>query len=229
MAVLFLAYNEVETIKEECLLMQRMLSKNGWLVKVYVAEGGSNDGTTELLFEMENEGIVKHIKSEERTGYRDALILGLSATTEPIVLQLDSGLKFVASDLELMVNAYANQAMLIGRRVHRKDSLIRRFLTWSYNTCIRMLFPQVAVHDADCGARIYDGEYVREIIAEDLFFPELVSSEIAIRLSSSGKKVEEFPIRYLGRSGSSRSFSSFKLASTALSGFVRLLRLRREI
>ena len=227
--MLFLAYNEVKTIKEECLSIQRMLSKNGWLVKIYVAEGGSNDGTTELLFKMESDKIVKHLKSEERTGYRDALILGLSVITEPTVLHLDSGLKFVVSDVESMVNAYANQAILIGRRVHREDSRMRRFLTWSYNACIRMLFPKVTVHDADCGARIYDGESVREIIAEDLVFPELVSSEITIRLSSSGKKVEEFPIRYLGRSGRSRSFSSFKLASTSLLGFGRLLILRREI
>ena len=206
-----------------------MLSKNGWLVKIYVAEGGSNDGTTELLFEMEREGIIKHLKSEERTGYRDALIHGLSATTEPTVLQLDSGLKFVVSDVESMVNAYANQAILIGRRVHRKDSRIRRLLTWSYNVCIRKLFPKVTVHDADCGARIYDGERVRKVIAEVLLFPELVSSEITIRLSSRGEKVEVFPIRYLGRLGKSRSFSSFKLIHTSLSGFGRLLRLRREI
>jgi hypothetical protein len=86
------------------------------------------------------------------------------------------------SDVLDLVNGNSVADMILGYRVDRSDAASRRIFTWVYNKLIRILFPKVSVHDADVGLRLYRKEVVSQILKQDLFFSELLSSEITIIL-----------------------------------------------
>lgn len=227
--VVLLAYNERETIQEEVSEINELLINKGWQPNLFVVEDGSKDGTSQLLTELSDRGILNHISSEKRRGYREALLSGLKASRSEIILCIDGGRKFIVSDLVNLLEVANDSDLVLGYRSIRSDSNLRKLFTYFYNLLIRLLFMKVKVRDADTGIRLYSRGALLEILKMRLLFPELVSSEITIRSIYAGLEVKEIPVSYRGRQGVSRALPPRKLLKVIPTSILRLIRLRTEI
>ena len=217
----------METLVDEVAAWLEICSKLGG--KLIVAEDGSTDGSSEYLSNLSNRGVLIHCTSAKRRGYKGAFLEGLKLTKSEKVVFVDTGLKFKFNEIEKMITAEFNTDFVIGRRMVRHDSIVRRITTRVYNFMIARLFSLDGRQDLDSGLRIYNRRSIEFINSRDFTFPELISSEISLRLIFSGFNYQYFDVQYFDRLGSSKSFSFRHLMRTSFASFSRLNELRREL
>jgi glycosyltransferase involved in cell wall biosynthesis len=225
--VLLLAFNEIDTLPDEIEMWKSICLKKGG--KIIVSEDGSNDGTAEYLSDLHDRKEILHCTANFRRGYKKAFLDGMRSTTAPRVIFADTGSKFSFPDILSAIDKDANVDVLIGNRRIRHDGYVRRVLTIFYNLFAASLFGRKIARDLDSGFRIYSGRARDYIKSNEFRFPELVSSEINIRLFNAGFSVDYVDMEYFDRETSSRSFSYSKLVRTSLASFGRLIRLKVEL
>lgn len=95
--------------------------------EVIVVNDGSTDGTAEVLRDLERTFdrliVVTH---EENKGYGAALCTGFDRATKEFVAFMDSDGQFHAEDFDRLIPHLSKYDVVIGRRRHRADPLMRK-------------------------------------------------------------------------------------------------------
>lgn len=228
-SLVMLAFNEATTIEKEIREYQEKVISRLPGSEIIVAEDGSSDGTTEILTRLEMEGLIRHLTSPVRKGYRKALLDAVSSTRNPYVFFTDTGLKQDPEDFWKLYEVRQDNDLVIGLRSDRNDQFHRRLFTWGYNAFIRILFKAPQVNDCDSGFRLFNRRVVQEVFQSGkLFFKELPSSEIVLRTLHQALRYREIPVKYFQREGVSRGLPPGKIPKVILSSIRNLLKLRYE-
>ena len=103
-----------------------LCSENNVINRVYVIEDGSTDGTSEKLKELSDKYNLSLSQSEERRGYSNALIEGLSISKSEYIFFSDLGGKFDWSEVNNLIGKLPDNDLVIGVRKHRNDQKYRR-------------------------------------------------------------------------------------------------------
>ena len=92
--LVFNAFNEIESIEKDLNLIFSLSNENKLVDKIFVIEDGSTDGTSEKLRELSEVYNLNLSQSEQRRGYSNALIKGLSISNSEYIFFSDLGGKF---------------------------------------------------------------------------------------------------------------------------------------
>jgi len=227
--VVLVAYNEADTIETEVDLWHEYVLSQQPGGALIVAEDGSTDGTSEILQRLQGLGKLVHDHSTSRRGYRGALISAMRHTSAPHVVFADTGFKQDVRNFWAIWPYRYEAALVVGRKVLRKDPLYRRVLTLGYNAVLRGYFGVRGLHDADSGFRVYSRQAIDTAFGHDLVFRELVGSEVSLRVISAGLPYLEIPIAYQGREGESRGLPLAKIPEKVLGVLLAFPKLRTEL
>lgn len=95
-------------------------------MQLIVCEDGSQDNTKEVLRALSQQIPMKLILSKQRKGYSRAVIDGMRVMDAPYLLCLDSDGQCDPKDFWKFWDARTEGAIILGWRVNRADTFLRR-------------------------------------------------------------------------------------------------------
>ena len=198
LSVVIPAYNECQTIEE---LLQRVID-SPFDKEILVVDDGSNDGTRELLQELDGQCDVRVLLHEVNQGKGAALATGFRAATGDVVLIQDADLEYDPEDYSVLLRPIEDGKadVVFGSRflggTHRchlfSHYLGNRFLTFVSNA-----FTNLNLTDMETCYKVFRAEVARKITIQSKRFG--VEPELTAKVAKMKCRVYEVPVSYYGR------------------------------
>ncbi len=189
--------------------------------EIIVVNDGSTDKTREIADTLsttrKNLSVIHHAENE---GYGKSLKDGFRASKYKYLFFTDSDKQFSIENLDIFLPFMKEGKvdMVIGYRIDRKDSPLRKFLAYCFNSMVRVLF-SIEYRDIDCAFKLFkkkDFETLAVTSDDFLFNTELLAKAQIKKLEIVQVGVEHYP-RYGGKSTVSGKCYPSNLAKTLLS------------
>jgi glycosyltransferase involved in cell wall biosynthesis len=192
--------------------------------EVIVVDDGSTDATAERAAAFaavdEHVRLVVHVVNR---GYGDALRSGLAAARMPWIFLTDADLQFDLRELERFVPLAADADLLVGRRAHRRDPLVRRVNACLWNRLMRSLFA-MPLRDVDCAFKLVRASALDGI--ELRSHGAMISTELVVKLLARGARLHERDVRHRPRVAGEQSGANLRVV---LRAFRELAAMRGEL
>ena len=207
LSVVIPCLDEAKTIAECVRRAGDALRTSGVAGEVIVVDNGSQDGSDELAA-----AAGARVVHEPRRGYGSAYLAGFGAARGAYILMADADLTYDFSDLSRFLERLQDGAeMVIGDRM---DNIRPGAMPWLHRyvgnpvlSGVLNVFFRTGVRDAHCGMRAVRRDLLPTL---DLRTTGMeFASEMVIRASKTGTRIEQIPIEYHPRSGESK-LSSFR-------------------
>ena len=197
LSVVLPAYNEVGNIRFSVVTAHAILTELVREFEIIVVNDGSTDGTEREVEDLQarfpNLRLIRKARNE---GYGFALRDGFAAATLPHVFFTDADRQFDMVSLKDLLPHVGRNDIVVGYRLHRQDTLLRRFLSNGYNVVVRMLFA-LDVRDVDCAFKIFRRSVFDEIRIESPRF--FVNTEILAKARRLGMRIHQVGVPHLPR------------------------------
>jgi glycosyltransferase involved in cell wall biosynthesis len=161
---------------------------------VYV-DDGSTDGTfaalTRLHAATDN---VRVVRLRRNFGKAAALAAGFAHARGDVIVTLDGDLQDDPMEIpRLLLKLDEGFDLVSGWKAHRRDPLVRRFLSRVFNTLVGWM-TGVRLHDVNCGLKAYRAEVVRGL----RLYGEL-HRFIPVLAHHRGYRIAELPVNHRAR------------------------------
>jgi len=160
-----------------------------------VCEDGSRDNTQEILQGLAQDLPLRLNMSPARKGYSKAVREGMQMLQADYLLCLDSDGQCDPKDFWKFWALRSDYDLIIGWRVHRSDTLLRRtFSRFFYRIYQAVL--RTPVHDPSCPFVLVKRPVVQAIVGELGTMKEGFWWEFVARLYRRGYKIKELPVHH---------------------------------
>jgi dolichol-phosphate mannosyltransferase len=206
--VLLPVHNEAETIEATIREIHDELSR-GVRMRFIICEDGSKDATREVLSRLAAELPMKLTLSESRKGYSRAVRDGMAALEAPYLLCLDSDGQCDPRDFWKAWEARRDADVVIGWRLERADSRLRRLLSRTFFRLYQCFF-HVPVHDPSC-PYVLAPRHVIELVGPTV--AEMQQGfwwEFVARIYRRGFSIKEVPVHHRERAGGTTQVYRFR-------------------
>jgi glycosyltransferase involved in cell wall biosynthesis len=196
-SVVLPAHNEAEIISDVVRLYYNKICRRLQSMLV-VAEDGSTDGTSEILFCLKREVPMVLLSDHNRKGYARGVADALRRCSSDWVFFSDSDGQYDVSDFWRLWERRDGYDMIIGRKMRRSEGLHRTVLAKGFHALVNGLFG-LNLHDADCGFRLIRREVIQSVLDEVRFLKYSFWAEFTIRACLKGFRVCEVSIKHNAR------------------------------
>lgn len=180
-------------------------------IRFLVCEDGSTDGTPEILRRLAESLPMNLILSGQRKGYSRAVKDGMKALRAPYLLCLDSDGQCDPADFVRLWSLRSTADMLLGWRVNRADSLLRKCMSRAFYLIYQILF-DVPVHDPSCPYVLVRKNVVHEVLDQLGAMQQGLWWEFVARVHRQGFSILEVPVNHrLRSSGTTQVYKLRKL------------------
>jgi glycosyltransferase involved in cell wall biosynthesis len=195
--------------------------------ELIVAEDGSTDDTKAVLERLEKELSIRLFTSDEAKGYQKAVIDAVSQAEKEWVFVVDSDYQFAAIDFWRLEPLRDRYDVILGMKAPRNDPWYRVWLSWGYNSLLRLFFG-VPYRDMDTGFRLIRREALRKLIPE-IRHMTFFTAEFVVRAHYADYKIVEVPVPHYERKiGATTIFFISSLFGICLRQFLGVLSMKRE-
>lgn len=210
-SVVFPVYNERENLIKLHQETEEVLGKNfeEW-EEIYV-DDGSEDGSYEVLKELnENGENVKILKLSRNFGQSAALSAGFDYAKGDIIVSMDSDLQNDPKDIpKLIEKLKEGYDCVSGWRKERKDPVTKRFPSWVQTKLAKKTGPKI--QDFGCTLKAYRKEAVKDI---NIYGEE--HRYIPAKLHKKGYQVTEIPVNHRSREKGETKYGFMRLPKGVL-------------
>lgn len=225
--ILLPIHNEAESIAATIQEMYEQISPLA-RVEFILCEDGSRDNTKEVLREVAGRIPAKLLLSDERKGYSRAVRDGMAAADAPYLLCLDSDGQCDPKDFAEFWRQRQAADVLIGWRVRRADTLLRKVMSRTFFTVWRGLY-RVPIHDPSCPFMLARNEIIRNIGGRMGSMREGFWWEFTARVSRAGYTIHEIPVHHRSRAaGVTQVYHLKKLPRIGYQHFRALFQILRD-
>jgi glycosyltransferase involved in cell wall biosynthesis len=197
LSVVLPAYNEEQIIARTVSDILDIF--NMWMkdFEVIVVNDGSTDQTASIVAAMsENNPHVHLITHPINQGYGAALVSGFAAATKERTFFMDSDGQFDIRDLATFFPFVAAYDAVIGYRIDRQDTWVRKLNAWGWKQVIRFVL-NVHVRDIDCAFKLIPTEFLHTYPLETR--GAMINAELLYKLKQAGCTYKEVGVRHLPR------------------------------
>lgn len=199
LSVIMPAHNEEVAIAETVQAVLAAVSKWTQDFEIIVVNDGSGDRTRAILEELAaHEPCLRVIHHEVNQGYGAALVSGFMAITKELAFFMDSDGQFDICDLERFFPLIGRYDAVLGYRVNRQDTWLRKFNAWGWNMLVRLVF-KLRVRDMDCAFKLYRAKFFFEHQLETR--GAMINAEILYKFTRAGYSYTQMGVRHLPRRG----------------------------
>lgn len=230
-AAMFLpAWNEGLNLPDVVEEAVSCLGARGHPFKVIIVDDGSTDNTVEVFGQLERiyGEVVALVRHERNLGYGAALRTGLRealGTGHEWIGFCDADGQFSPHDICKMINeAVTRQVdLVIGCRVKRADSLLRRLMGRGWHLLSRIVLGYEA-KDVDCGFKVFRRDALLVLEPRLLGDHATISPEILTWAKRLGHRVVEFDVQHRPRANGEQSGANLTVIFSSVIGLFRLRR-----
>lgn len=199
LSVVMPAHNEETVIATTAQSVIDALEGWGLDFEVIVVNDGSKDGTAAILGEMATrEPRLRLINHEVNQGYGAALVSGFEAIGKELVFFMDSDGQFEISDLEQFFPLIEQYDAVLGYRIDRQDTWVRKLNAWGWKLLVRLFFG-LRVRDVDCAFKLYPATFFHRHHLETR--GAMINTEILYKFARAGYRYTQLGVRHLPRRG----------------------------
>ncbi|MBF0494276.1 MAG: glycosyltransferase family 2 protein [Candidatus Omnitrophica bacterium] len=193
-------YNEEANIEKAILRLKNMSEKLTSDYEIVVVDDASTDGSKKIVERLASkDSRIKLFCLAKNTKFGGAFAEGFSRSTKDVIVYMDSDLPVSNDDIEASFPMiYENDVVTGYSKVKKGDTLLRKFISQSYNLMVRILYG-LNVRDINSGYKI-----VRREIVKDLKFHSrspFIDVEIFIHVKKKKGKVCQYPLIFESRKG----------------------------
>src|SRR2546423_9661773 len=214
------ALNEAESLDRVLPELKKALAALGPTSEIIVVDGGSRDGTQEIVRKHE----VRFI-SQTRPGFGGAYRAGFEQARGEYVLTLDADGSHDPAFVKDLWGARGEGAVVIASRCVEGGAADMPGWRLALSRILNTTFGRglsLPVHDLSSGFRLYRRAVLRELVLKATDFDVL--EEILIRALAAGYHVVEVPFRYRARLAGRSHARLFKFAVSYLRTFMAMWR-----
>lgn len=192
------AFNEEKNIENTILSTFEFLNNKFKDFEIIIVDDGSTDLTAGIVQELsaKNQNIILK-QHDTNYGYGQALKTGFDTSSKQYIFLMDSDGQFDISDLDKFIPYINGSTIVIGYRLDRADSKIRKLNTSLYHLYLKIIFG-LGVKDIDCAFKIFPRDAylkIRPIQSEGAFF----SAELLMKFIREGYTIKEIPVNHYPR------------------------------
>ena len=201
LSVILPAHNEEEAIAGTVHEVVDVLAAWTWVheYEVIVIDDGSWDQTGAILDTIAAANpSVRIIHHTANQGYGAALVSGFEAATKDLVFFMDSDGQFDIHDLEGFFPLLQEYDAVLGYRVNRQDTWMRKLNAWGWKILVGMVFG-IYVRDVDCAFKLYRGDFFRGHRLETR--GAMINTEILYKFTRAGYTYTQVGVHHLPRRG----------------------------
>jgi glycosyltransferase involved in cell wall biosynthesis len=213
MSVFVLAHNEEDSIERVISGFRTALPQLTDDYEIIVVNDGSSDQTGPIVEDMAAaDRHIRVVHHPVNKGYGAAVISGINAASKPYVLLSDGDGQFDPADAVRLAAKVADYDVVVGRRIHRADSLIRRFNGQAWSILMRLLFG-LKITDVDCGFKLFRREALNDLELEAK--GAMITTELMAKLAGRGWQITEVGVHHLPRLAGAQSGNSLRVIGRA--------------
>ena len=198
LSIILPAYNEEMVIAETVRSVLDTFMRWELDFEVIVVNDGSKDRTQAIIEEIT--AIDSHVILLNHTineGYGAALISGFLASTKDMIFFMDSDGQFDIHELERFFPKLQAYDAVLGYRIDRQDTWIRKVNACGWKLLIEMAF-DIHVRDIDCAFKLYPANFLLEQKLETR--GAMINTEILYKFTRAGYTYTQVGVRHLPRS-----------------------------
>ena len=167
--------------------------------EVIVVNDGSKDRTRGIVEEIAaSDQHVRLINHPVNQGYGAALVSGFEAITKDLVFFMDSDGQFDIADLERFFAFIDEYDAVLGYRIDRQDTWVRKLNAWGWKMLVRLVFG-LRVRDIDCAFKLYRAKFFHEHRLETR--GAMINTEILYKFTREGYTYTQLGVHHLPRRG----------------------------
>lgn len=217
----FPAYNEEANVEPLALALDQTLSEIAVEHEVIIVNDGSRDRTREIADRLAAaHPNIRAVHHEVNRGYGGAIKTGLKEARLDWLFFTDGDRQFDVSEIRLLTPYTDRFDMIVGYRINRRDSAIRRLNAFSWGTLVRFLFKLHGVRDIDCAFKLFR----RAIVDQNPFEAEgaMISTELLARAVKAGYRIHEVGVHHYPRTAGKQTGANPKVILRAFKELFRL-------
>jgi glycosyltransferase involved in cell wall biosynthesis len=225
LSIILLAYNEQESIKKDIIYLNKYIKSKIKMCEIIIVEDFSSDNTYKILKNISKKISIKILRGSKRLGYRNSLVKGIKSSKYENIFFTESGRKYNFSEFANFSSDYNSRLIFSGYRSPRKDQLSRRFLTYSMNLFVRIMFG-TKTYDLDSGYKLLSKKKFFHYYIKKQKYKDFGSCLMLIKMCLNKEKIIEKKISYNQRIDKSKQFNSFKIIKKSIYLAVQLIKLK---
>lgn len=221
------AYNEADNIRGTLESAVSVLPHLVQDFELVVTNDGSTDDTAAVVNEFSNEceHAVKLVNHPQNRGYGAAVATAMRAATGDLVMLMDSDGQFSLLDLPQFLAAIQNHDVVVGYRVGRADSFIRKLNAALWTKFISVLL-KVPNRDLDCAFKVFRRSDLEQIKMDSN--GASINAEIMTQCAAKGLSICELPVRHYPCYFGEQTGANLRVILKAFRELPRLLRTRKR-
>lgn len=199
-SILIPVYNEVSIIEQVVTTYIEMLDSLPLGSVIEIEDGGSSDGTVEILKSLSKTSPkVKITYKDNKDGFKNAVIRLIDYSTNPLIFISDSDGQYDPKDLFKILEKYDEQIFFYkGVKYQRSDGIVRRLISKFLNLYVSYLFHE-EYSDVNSSHYLFDKRLLRGKLVEISTFRHHINIEIFLLLNSLKKGMVRVPIFHTKR------------------------------
>ncbi|HZU70238.1 MAG TPA: glycosyltransferase [Ktedonobacteraceae bacterium] len=197
LSVILPAYNEEQVIASTIFDVLAVLT--GWHMdfEVLVVNDGSTDRTGAIVAAIAGTyPQVRLITHPINQGYGAALASGFAAASKDLTFFMDSDGQFDIRDLQQFFPYIDEYEAVIGYRIDRQDSWMRKLNAWGWKLLIHTVLG-VRVRDVDCAFKLLHTAFLRQHPLETR--GAMINAELLYKLTRAGASYREIGVHHRPR------------------------------
>jgi len=165
-SVVIPVFNESESIRQVVEELQHLLSKCHWHYEIIIVDDGSDDGTLEIIQNMQQQyhPLIHLVSFGLRSGKASAQQAGIHKTTGTFTVFMDGDGQDDPEEIPCLIDIMENESpgMIVGRRVNRESD--RYYITASafFNLIISMI-TGICIRDINASMKVTRTELLKKI------------------------------------------------------------------
>jgi putative flippase GtrA len=223
LSIVLPAYNEDAVIGVT--LEQALNVLAAWVkdFEIIVVNDGSTDRTGSIVSAItEAEPRVRIVTHERNQGYGSALADGFAVATKELTFFMDSDGQFVIDDLARLLIFIDEYDAVIGYRLDRQDTWVRKLNAWGWNLLARNILG-IQARDIDCAFKLLRTDFLHQHPLETR--GAMINAELLYKLKRAGYTYREVGVRHLPRRGGRATGANLRVIARA---FRELFHFTRE-
>lgn len=221
LSIFFPAYNEGANIAATILDAFEYAPKVSEKFEVIVVNDGSTDDTEiivkSLINQYPNLVLVNHKKN---LGYGEAVKTGIKASRYDWIFFTDSDRQFHFDELPAFVKHREKADIVIGRRLKRRDPIIRIILAQIFLKLWNFLLFGIWLRDIDCAYKLFPSRILKNI--KLVTGSAITITELMVKTKKAGYTVYQTPVTHYFRKHGVQTGSNPKVILKALRESLKL-------